>query len=157
MHCRHCHAELSLRFLDLGTAPPSNAYLTAAQLDQPETWYPLRVYACTACWLVQTQDYAHHADLFASDYAYFSSYSQSWLAHSRAYVNMVAQRYALGADSLVIEVACNDGYLLQYVKARGIACLGIEPTASTAQAARDKGIEVREEFFGRQGLPQMRC
>ena len=155
MHCRHCHAELSLRFLDLGTAPPSNAYLTAAQLDQPETWYPLRVYACTACWLVQTQDYAHHADLFASDYAYFSSYSQSWLAHSKAYVDMVAQRYALGADSLVIEVACNDGYLLQYVKARGIACLGIEPTASTAQAARDKGIEVREEFFGRAMATQL--
>ena len=149
MHCRHCQAELSLRFLDLGTAPPSNAYLSAAQLDAPETWYPLRVYACTACWLVQTQDYAHHADLFASDYAYFSSYSQSWLAHSKAYVDLVAQRYALGAGSLVIEVACNDGYLLQYVKARGIACLGIEPTAGTAQVARDKGIEVREEFFGR--------
>ena len=149
MHCRHCHAALTLPFLDLGTAPPSNAYLSAAQLDAPEKWYPLRVYTCTACWLVQTQDYAHHADLFASDYAYFSSYSQSWLRHAERYVDDAVRRYGLGPQSLVIEVACNDGYLLQYVRDRGIACLGIEPTASTARVARDKGIEVREEFFGR--------
>ena len=149
MHCRHCHAALTLPFLDLGTAPPSNAYLSAAQLDAPEKWYPLRVYTCTACWLVQTQDYAHHAELFASDYAYFSSYSESWLRHSQAYAETMAARFGLGAQSHVVEVACNDGYLLQYVQARGIPCLGIEPTTSTAQAARDKGIEVREEFFGR--------
>ena len=149
MHCRHCHAELALPFIDLATAPPSNAYLSAAQLDAPEKWYPLRVFTCTACWLVQTQDYAHHAELFASDYAYFSSFSESWLRHSKAYVDTMAARFGLGPPSHVVEVACNDGYLLQYVRARGIPCLGIEPTTSTAQAARDKGIEVREEFFGR--------
>ncbi len=148
MKCRHCQAELSLPFIDLGTAPPSNAYVTEEQLAAPEKWYPLRVFACTNCWLVQTEDYAHHAELFSSDYAYFSSFSRTWLAHAEAYVGDVVQRFDLGPSSLVVEVASNDGYLLQYVKARGIPCLGIEPTTSTAQAARDKGIEVREEFFG---------
>jgi SAM-dependent methyltransferase len=150
MKCRHCQAELTLPFLDLGTAPPSNAYLSPAQLDAPETCYPLRVFACTACWLVQTQDYAHHGDLFASDYAYFSSYSESWLRHAQGYVEAMTRRFELGAASLVIEVASNDGYLLQYVQAKGIPCLGIEPTAGTAKVARAKGIEVREEFFGRE-------
>jgi SAM-dependent methyltransferase len=149
MKCRHCHAELTLPFLDLGTAPPSNAYLSPEQLDAPETWYPLRVFACTACWLVQTQDYAHHGELFASDYAYFSSYSDSWLRHAHGYVEAMTRRFELSAASLVIEVASNDGYLLQYVQAKGIPCLGIEPTAGTAKVARAKGIEVREEFFGR--------
>ena len=148
MKCRHCHAELSLLFIDLGTAPPSNAYLTAAQLSAPEKWYPLRVFTCTECWLVQTEDYAHYAELFASDYAYFSSYSSSWLRHCEDYVTRMVERFDLRAASHVVEVAANDGYLLQYVKARGIPCLGIEPTASTAQAARDKGITIREEFFG---------
>ena len=148
MKCRHCHAPLSLPFIDLGTAPPSNAYVTPAQLGAPEKWFPLRVFACTSCWLVQTEDYAHHAELFAGDYAYFSSFSQSWLAHAEAYVGSMARRFDLGPASLVVEVASNDGYLLQYVKARGIPCLGVEPTAGTAQAARDKGIAVREAFFG---------
>lgn len=148
MKCRHCQSELTLPFIDLGTAPPSNSYLSTEQLSAPEKWYPLRVFACTECWLVQTEDYAHHAELFASDYAYFSSFSSSWLQHSEAYVTQVAQRFDLGAASHVVEVAANDGYLLQYVKARGIPCLGIEPTASTAQAARGKGIAIREEFFG---------
>jgi SAM-dependent methyltransferase len=150
MKCRHCQAELTLPFLDLGTAPPSNAYLSPEQLDAPETYYPLRVFACTACWLVQTQDYAHHGDLFASDYAYFSSYSESWLRHAQGYVEAMTRRFELGAASLVIEVASNDGYLLQYVQAKGVPCLGIEPTAGTAKVARAKGIEVREEFFGRE-------
>jgi SAM-dependent methyltransferase len=150
MKCRHCRAELTLPFLDLGTAPPSNAYLSAEQLDAPETWYPLRVFACTTCWLVQTQDYAHHGDLFAGDYAYFSSYSESWLRHAQGYVDAMTRRFELGSGSLVIEVASNDGYLLQYVQAKRIPCLGIEPTAGTAKVARAKGIEVREEFFGRE-------
>ena len=148
MKCRHCHAPLSLPFIDLGTAPPSNAYVTQAQLAAPEKWFPLRVFVCTKCWLVQTEDYAHHAELFAGDYAYFSSFSQSWLVHAEAYVANMARRFDLGPASLVVEVASNDGYLLQYVKARGIPCLGVEPTAGTAQAARDKGIAVREAFFG---------
>ena len=148
MNCRHCHTDLSLPFIDLGTAPPSNAYVTQAQLAAPEKWFPLRVFTCTNCWLVQTEDYAHHAELFVGDYAYFSSFSQSWLAHAESYVGRMARRFDLGPSSLVVEVASNDGYLLQYVKARGIPCLGIEPTAGTAQAARDKGIAVREAFFG---------
>ena len=148
MNCRHCHASLTEQFVDLGTAPPSNAYLTAADLHAPEKYYPLRVHVCTVCWLVQTEDYARHNELFAADYAYFSSFSESWLAHARDYVAGVVGQFGLGSNSLVIEIAANDGYLLQYVQARGIPCLGIEPTASTAAAARQRGIRVREQFFG---------
>jgi len=148
MKCRHCYAAVTLPFIDLGTAPPSNAYLTRDQLSAPEIWYPLRVFTCTTCWLVQTEDYAHHAALFSGDYAYFSSFSTSWLAHAECYVDAMAERFSLGPASHVVEVAANDGYLLQYVKARGVPCLGIEPTAGTAQAARAKGIAVREAFFG---------
>jgi SAM-dependent methyltransferase len=148
MKCRHCQAEVTLSFIDLGTAPPSNAYLTAAQLDEPEKWYPLRVLTCTECWLVQTQDYAHFDELFSNDYAYFSSYSDSWLRHARDYVAAMSRRFELGPSSRVVEVAANDGYLLQFVRELGIPCLGIEPTASTARAARARHIEIREEFFG---------
>jgi SAM-dependent methyltransferase len=146
--CRHCQAAVTLPFIDLATAPPSNAYLTAQRLDGPEKWYPLRVFVCTHCWLVQTEDYAHFSELFAHDYAYFSSVSSSWLEHARGYVDEMIRRFELGPASQVIEVAANDGYLLQYVRERGIACLGVEPTASTAAAARRKGLEVIEEFFG---------
>jgi SAM-dependent methyltransferase len=149
MKCRHCHAESHLPFIDLETAPPSNSYLTTEQLAAPEKWFPLRVVTCTNCWLVQTEDYAHFADLFSSDYAYFSSFSSSWLTHAQRYVARMVSRFGLTDQSHVIEIASNDGYLLQYVKQRGIPCLGIEPTNSTAQAARAKGIEVLEEFFGR--------
>jgi SAM-dependent methyltransferase len=148
MKCRHCHAELSLQLMDLGSSPPSNAYLSASQLAVPEKWYPLRVFTCTQCWLVQTEDCAHYAELFSSEYAYFSSYSTSWLAHSQRYVEHVVDRFALSAASHVVEVAANDGYLLQYVQSAGIPCTGIEPTASTARAARAKGLEIVEEFFG---------
>jgi len=148
MKCRHCHAELQLPFIDLETAPPSNSYLTPEQLAAPEKWFPLRVVTCTNCWLVQTEDYAHFADLFSSDYAYFSSFSSSWLNHAQRYVAQMVDRFGLTGESHVIEVASNDGYLLQYVQQRGIPCLGIEPTQSTAQAARAKGIKVLEKFFG---------
>lgn len=148
MKCRHCGTTLELPFVDLGSAPPSNAYLTEAAMRAPEKWFPLQVRVCSGCWLVQTEDYPHFADLFAADYAYFSSFSTTWLQHAERYVADMMHRFGLTADSMVIEVAANDGYLLQYVKARGIPCLGIEPTASTAKAARDKGIEVIEEFFG---------
>jgi SAM-dependent methyltransferase len=117
-------------------------------MHAPEKWYPLRVMVCTSCWLVQTEDFADCAELFSADYAYFSSFSTTWLQHAERYVANMAERFGLGEHSHVVEVASNDGYLLQYVKARGIPCLGVEPTASTAQAARDKGIEVVEEFFG---------
>lgn len=148
MKCRHCGSELRRPFLDLGSAPPSNAYLTPAALNAPEVWYPLRLLVCEQCWLVQTEDHAGREALFSADYAYFSSFSTSWLRHAQAYVQAMQQRYGLGAQSCVAEVAANDGYLLQYVQQAGIPCYGIEPTASTAAAARVKGIEIVERFFG---------
>lgn len=148
MKCRHCGSELELPFLDLGSAPPSNAYLTEAGLRAPETWFPLRLLTCTTCWLVQTEDHAGREALFTDDYAYFSSFSTSWLAHARRYVDAMTARFGLGADSHVVEIAANDGYLLQYVREAGIPCLGVEPTASTAAAAREKGIAIIERFFG---------
>jgi 2-polyprenyl-3-methyl-5-hydroxy-6-metoxy-1,4-benzoquinol methylase len=140
---------LALPLIDLGTSPPSNAYLRAEQLEQSEQWVPLKVQVCQECWLVQTEDYTRADSLFDADYAYFSSYSTTWLAHAECYVRDMVERFGLTADSRVVEIAANDGYLLQYVAQRGIACLGVEPTRSTAQAAREKGLEIREVFFGR--------
>ncbi len=148
MKCRHCGTPLRHTFLDLGASPPSNAYLSAEGLKAPETWFPLRVLVCEACWLVQTEDYAGREALFTEQYAYFSSTSTSWLKHSQGYVTAMQSRFGLGPQSHVVEIAANDGYLLQYVKAAGIPCTGIEPTRSTAQAARARGIEIVEEFFG---------
>ena len=156
MKCRHCGADVTLPFVDLGAAPPSNAYLDVSALDAPETHYPLKVMVCQSCWLVQTRDYTHFADLFAADYAYFSSFSTSWLTHAERYVDEMCERFGLGTSSQVIEVAANDGYLLQYMKARRIPCLGIEPTASTAHAARQKGLEMVEDFFGVRLATQLR-
>jgi SAM-dependent methyltransferase len=135
-------------FIDLGSAPPSNAYLTAQTLNAPEKWFPLRVLVCTECWLVQTEDFAGAAELFDADYAYFSSFSSTWLSHAGRYVADMTDRFSLSAASHVVEIAANDGYLLQYVSKRGIPCLGVEPTASTAAAARGKGIDIIEDFFG---------
>ncbi|KWR79434.1 class I SAM-dependent methyltransferase [Cupriavidus sp. IDO] len=148
MNCRHCNAALDHVFLDLGSAPPSNAYLTAADLRAPETCFPLRLHVCSHCWLVQTEDYARADELFSRDYAYFSSTSQTWLAHAAAYASQIARRLDLGPKSFVIEVASNDGYLLKNFVATGIPCLGIEPTASTAQAAEAIGVPTLREFFG---------
>ena len=148
MKCRHCNAPLTMPFIDLGSAPPSNAYLTAQTLRAPEKWYPLRVLVCTGCWLVQTEDFAGAAELFDADYAYFSSFSSTWLAHAERYVADMTGRFSLSSASRVVEIAANDGYLLQYVKERGIPCLGVEPTAATAAAARGKGIAIIEDFFG---------
>jgi SAM-dependent methyltransferase len=146
--CRHCGSELRLPFLDLGTAPLSNAYLTQEQLHAPEKWYPLRVLACDTCWLVQTEDYAGAHEIFTEDYAYFSSVSSTWLDHAERFVAQAVKRFSLGPDSLVAEIAANDGYLLQYVRGRGIPCFGVEPTRRTAEAARQKGIHIIEAFFG---------
>tara|TARA_B110000008_G_C16970462_1_gene563722 strand:+ start:2281 stop:3507 length:1227 start_codon:yes stop_codon:yes gene_type:complete len=148
MRCRHCNKKLTLSLVDLGTAPPSNAYLTEDRLDHPELWFPLRVLVCDSCWLVQTEDFARADELFDADYAYFSGFSSSWLVHSERYVDAMVERFELGEDSHVVEIAANDGYLLQYVKVRGIPCTGVEPTASTAAAARKKGISIVEDFFG---------
>lgn len=148
MKCRHCQTELTLSLIDLGSAPPSNAYLTRHTMQAPEKYFPLRVLVCTQCWLVQTEDFAQAEELFSADYAYFSSFSTTWLKHAEQYVADMANRFSLDANSHIVEVAANDGYLLQYAKACGIPCLGIEPTTSTANAARAKGIEIVEEFFG---------
>ena len=148
MKCRHCGVEISLTLIDLGSAPPSNAYLTHLTLRRPEKWFPLKVLVCESCWLVQAESYSRAAELFNEEYAYFSSFSAIWLQHAESYVNAMVDRFNLTVNSYVIEVASNDGYLLQYVKQRGISCLGIEPTVSTSSAARLKGIETIEEFFG---------
>lgn len=148
MKCRHCGSELHVPFLDLGSAPPSNAYLTEAGARAPEIWFPLRLLVCDSCWLVQTEDYAGREDLFTQDYAYFSSFSTSWLTHAEQYVQRMIVRLGLNTGCRVVEIAANDGYLLQYVQAAGIPCYGVEPTASTAHAARAKGIDVIERFFG---------
>lgn len=148
MNCRHCRSPLEHVFLDVGFSPPSNAYLAAADLAAPERYYPLKLLVCARCWLVQTEDYAKADELFSADYAYFSSVSRTWLDHAARYVDMVTRRLSIGASSLVIEVASNDGYLLQNFVERGIPCIGIEPTASTAAAAESKGIPVLREFFG---------
>ena len=133
---------------DLGTAPFSNAYLTVEQLNEPELWYPLRVLVCSNCWLAQTEDFARRDELFSDDYAYFSSYSASWLAHAQEFARRMIHDLDLGSSSFVVEVASNDGYLLKEFVAASISCLGIEPTASTAEASRAIGVPVAQEFFG---------
>ncbi|WP_426441695.1 methyltransferase domain-containing protein [Bradyrhizobium genosp. P] len=148
MKCRHCHAQLQHVFLDLGHAPPSNAYLSEVQLRAPETTFPLQILVCDTCWLVQTEDYAAADELFSGDYAYFSSTSQGWLRHAKAYSDQITKALNLTRGSFVIEVASNDGYLLKNFVAAGIPCLGIEPTASTADAAEKIGVPVLRAFFG---------
>jgi hypothetical protein len=148
LNCRHCATPLEHTFLDLGFAPPSNAYLNEADLSKPEKYYPLKVKVCTHCWLVQTEDYAQAGELFSADYAYFSSTSSGWLAHAANYAHSMIQLLKLNSSSSVIEIASNDGYLLKNFVAAGIPCLGIEPTASTAAAAEKLGIPVLREFFG---------
>lgn len=148
MKCRACGAPLAHNFVDLGFAPPSNAYLTAADLSRPEKYYPLRVKVCDRCWLVQTEDYAAADELFRADYAYFSSTSAGWLAHAARYAEKMIRTLPLTRNSFVIEVACNDGYLLKNFVSAQIPCLGIEPTAGTVEAAERLGIPVLREFFG---------
>ena len=151
MKCRHCATALDEAhdvFIDLGAAPPSNAFLRAEDLGRAEAHFPLKVLSCPECRLVQVDEVQRHDALFSNDYVYFSSYSSSWLAHAQRYVEQAVERLSLGPSSLVMEVASNDGYLLQYVAGRGVPCVGIEPTASTADAARARGIETIGEFFG---------
>lgn len=148
MLCRHCKTPLVHKFLDLGFAPPSNAYLSEEDLNKPELTFPLKLYVCDSCWLVQTQDFANADALFTKDYAYFSSTSTSWLAHAKQYCDAITAQLGLNSQSHVVELASNDGYLLKNFVQAGIPCLGIEPTASTATAARKLGIPTLEEFFG---------
>lgn len=147
MNCRHCNHKLTHCFIDLKESPPSNAYLSDKALKAKEISYPLKVMVCDHCWLVQTEDFVGADEMFSDDYAYFSSFSASWLKHAQNYVENMITRFDLDKSSNVVEVAANDGYLLQYVKQREIPCYGIEPTKSTAVAAREKGIDIIEDFF----------
>ncbi|MFT7596460.1 MAG: hypothetical protein ACI8R4_003795, partial [Paracoccaceae bacterium] len=146
--CRHCHSCNSLPFLDLGFAPPSNNYLRPEALNTPELTLPLRLFVCRDCRLVQTEDFSAADALFDADYAYFSSTSRSWVAHAKRYSAAMIDRFSLNADSHVMELASNDGYLLRNFVAAGIPCLGVEPTHAAAEAARGLGIKVVEAFFG---------
>lgn len=145
--CRLCGTALTRSFVDLGMSPPCESYLEADQLDQGETFYPLDVRICESCLLVQLPAYIPAEEIF-SHYAYFSSFSDSWVEHARRFVEDAAARLGLGDDSFVVEVASNDGYLLQHVAKRGIRCLGIEPAANVAEAAVEKGIDTTVTFLG---------
>lgn len=147
MKCRHCGKDLEHVFLDLGFAPPSNAYLTKQQLNAPEVTLPLRLFVCDNCWLVQTQDFSRPEVLFDFDYAYYSSTSQTWLNHAKAFTKNITERFNLNRNSFVVEIASNDGYLLRNFLIPGIPCLGIEPTIGTAEVAEKLGIPVLREFF----------
>jgi len=146
--CRACGAPLAQTVVDLGLSPVSNAFIKAGDAARAETFYPLHAMVCEHCWLVQLRDATPAETHFHDDYVYFSSYSSSWLEHARRYVDAMTARFGLGAGSRVMELASNDGYLLQYFVQAGVPCLGVEPTANTAAAARARGVDSRELFFG---------
>jgi SAM-dependent methyltransferase len=148
MRCRFCQNELSHEFIDLINSPPSNSFLSAEELNEPEVYYPLKLFVCDRCFLVQIDEYKKSEEIFSDKYVYFSSFSKSWLLHAKNYVEMITQRFGFTRNSYVVEIGSNDGYLLQYFKEKSIPCLGIEPAKSTAEVARRKGIEVITQFFG---------
>lgn len=149
MKCRFDNLPLTEVFLDLGFTPPANSFLTERQLNEPEIYYPLRLYVSDRTFLVQVDEYYQAREIFSEQYAYFSSYSSSWLQHARSYADMAVERFALKQkDSLIIEIGSNDGYLLQYFAERGIQVLGVEPSANVAAAAQKRGIPTRVTFFG---------
>ncbi|MEP7279234.1 MAG: class I SAM-dependent methyltransferase [Bacteroidota bacterium] len=148
MKCRFCKTELNDVFIDLVNAPPSNSFLKPEELDEPETFYPLKVYTCHTCFLVQLDEYKKSVAIFNNEYVYFSSYSSSWLKHAQDYTGEMLKRFGYQEQSLVIELASNDGYLLQYFREKNIPVLGIEPTANTAEVAIARGIETIVDFFG---------
>jgi hypothetical protein len=154
--CRSCNAALGHTFVDLGSSPLANSYLTERQLDDPEPFYPLHVYVCDRCFLVQLPPVATPEDLFG-EYAYFSSYSDSWVEHARRYVEYVADRYGFDSSSKVIEIASNDGYLLRHFNERGVPVLGIEPARNVAVAAQQAGIPTLVEFFGLETAERLRA
>ena len=150
MNCRFCQTPLEHVFIDLVNSPASNSFLTSAQLNEPETFYPLKVYTCHKCFLVQIDEYKKSDAIFDSEYVYFSSFSTSWLAHAKRYVDLMTKRFTLNRDSQVIEIASNDGYLLQYFVEKNVPVLGIEPTTNTAAVAIEKGVPTVTRFFGTQ-------
>jgi hypothetical protein len=152
--CRFCGAPLTHTFVDLGMSPLCESYLRAEQLNQMEPFYPLHVWVCEHCYLVQLEQYVSPEEIF-TEYAYFSSYADTWLQHAARYVDQVTARFGLGAGSHVVEIASNDGYLLQYFVGKGIPCLGVEPAANVAQVAIAKGVPTRVEFFGVEAAQRM--
>ncbi len=148
MQCRFCKTTLEHIFIDLQNAPASNSFLTTDQLNEPEVFYPLKVYICHRCFLVQIDEYKTSDAIFNNEYVYFSSYSTTWLKHAEAYCEMMVKRFGFDSHSRIIEVASNDGYLLQYFKKKGIPVLGVEPTANTAEVAMARGIDCIIDFFG---------
>lgn len=148
MQCRFCKTELEHVFIDLINSPASNSFLSEEQLNEPEVFYPLKVFTCHHCLLVQVDEYKKSDAIFNSDYVYFSSFSKSWLAHAKQYTDLMVEKFGLNENSQVIEIASNDGYLLQYFKEKNIPVMGIEPTANTAAVAVEKGIKTIVEFFG---------
>jgi SAM-dependent methyltransferase len=146
--CRHCRQPLNHTFVDLGMSPLCETFIAADRLDAMEPYYPLHVLICENCFLVQLREYVNPEHIFSDDYAYFSSYSTSWVAHAKTYCTMIRDRLRLGAESLVVEIACNDGYLLQHFAPLGVPVLGIEPAGTAAKLAREKGIPVHIGFFG---------
>jgi 2-polyprenyl-3-methyl-5-hydroxy-6-metoxy-1,4-benzoquinol methylase len=148
MKCRHCQTELKHVFADLVSCPPSNAMLSGEKLLTPEAYYPLKVFVCSKCFLVQVDEMKDAEEIFDEEYTYFSSYSTSWLDHARRYVEYMMERFEYNDSSLVLEIASNDGYLLQYFHEHKIPVLGIEPTANTAKVAEERGIRSIIEFFG---------
>lgn len=148
MNCRHCKQELTQVFCDLQTCPPSNAMVKPELINYPETYFPLKVFVCDKCWLVQVDELEKADAIFNSEYTYFSSYSTSWLQHAKEYTEYMTNRFGYNKDSLVVEVASNDGYLLQYFKEKNIPVIGVEPTANTAAVSIEKGIENIIDFFG---------
>ena len=147
MQCRFCQNKLSNVFVDLINAPASNSFLKKEQLNEPESFYTLKLFVCENCKLVQIDEYKKSDDIFNQNYAYFSSYSTSWLKHAKNYVEMIVDKLSLNETSYVTEIASNDGYLLQFFQEKLIPCVGIEPTSSTASVAKQKGIEIIEDFF----------
>jgi len=148
MKCRFCNNELYFEFIDLVNSPLSNSNLTKEQLNEPEVFYPLKLYVCNNCFLVQIDEYKKSSEIFNEKYAYFSSFSKTWLEHAKNYVEIVIERFNLNKYSYVVEIGSNDGYLLQYFQKFNIPCLGIEPASNTAAVAKEKGIDVIEDYFG---------
>ncbi|WP_372660112.1 methyltransferase domain-containing protein [Hydrogenophaga sp.] len=155
--CRHCGASVTHEFADLGLTPLCQTQIAPARFNQAERYFPLQAYVCSACWLVQLRDCISSADVFTDDYPYFSSFSASWLAHAKAYVDEMVERLQLGSDSLVMELASNDGYLLRHFKPHGVPVLGVEPSRSVADAAIALGIPTEIRFFGRDTATDLRA
>lgn len=150
MKCRLCNANLEHVFVDLGSSPAANSFLTKDQLNEPEVWYPMKLYVCHVCWLVQMDEYKKATEIFNEDYPYYSSHSPNNVARAKEYVEMMCERFGYGKESEILEIGSNDGYLLQWFKGKGCDILGIDPSEGPANIAKSKGIRTFIEFFGKE-------